>query len=337
MKFLLFIPLFALCFTAYGKETVDKVVASVNDEIILLSDLKSMDGRLKRIGSVDETLLLGEKIADLKSNPRKQLDFLVREKLVDSEVKRQSMTISDEQVTAEMNQLAKKNQMNDAEFSDYMSSQGYTVSQYKEVLRKRMERQRFFEKEIISKLRITDEDAYGVFQARFPKYRPSVGEYKIAQIFFSSRKGGEDEARLRAQAALEKLKAGESFESLANQLDETPGSNKDGVLGVFRSGEFSPALEKAVENLSINDTTPIVAGPTGFHIVKLLDKKTIRDPNFERVKEQIKSGLVQQNFERQLKNWFELKEADAQIKIFTDSAPRAAGEAAPAEAAPNKK
>ena len=119
-------------------------------------------------------------------------------------------------------------------------------------------------------------------------------------------------------AALKRMSSGESFETLANQLDETPGSNKDGVLGIFKSGEFLPDIEKAIGDLSINSTSEILKGPEGFHIVKLLDKKTVVDPNFLKAKESIKASLVQQNFERQLKNWFELKKLDANIKIYND-------------------
>jgi hypothetical protein len=44
------------------------------------------------------------------------------------------------------------------------------------------------------------------------------------------------------------------------------------------------------------------------------------DPEFLRVKENIKAGLIQQNFDRQLKNWFELKKLDANLKIYENAA-----------------
>lgn len=299
-----------------AKEVVDKVVASVNNEIILLSELKNMDLRLKKQGAIDETLLLGESLDSLKGDKKLQLNFLIREKLVESEIKRLNLSSSDEQINAELDLMAKKNQMTLADFSKYLNSQGYKLNEYKEVLKARTERQVFFEKEIVSKLRITDEDAYSVFLAKYPNSKQSISEFKISQLFFSNKKGGSKEAFARAQAAYKKLTSGESFETLANQLDETPGSNKDGVLGSFKSGEFLPEIEKAIESLSNNDTSDIVRGPSGFHIVKLLDKTTVQDSNFLRVKEAIKASLVQQNFERQLKNWFELKKLDAKIKIY---------------------
>jgi peptidyl-prolyl cis-trans isomerase SurA len=314
-----FVLLCFYCSITFSKEVVDKVKASVNNEIVLLSELKNMESRLKRAGAVDESLLLGKKPEDLKGNKRAQLDYLIRERLVESEVKRLNMSLTDEQVNAEVAQMAKKGQMTLPEFSKYMAGQGYTMEQYKEFLKTSAERQSFFEKEIVSKLRITDEDAFGVFQSKYPNYKPRIGEFKIAQIFFSVKKGGPSEALSRANSASEKISNGASFESIANQVDETIGANKDGVLGVFKSGEFLPQLESAIGNLAIGGVSGVLRGPNGYHIFKLLDKKTILDPNFAKVKENIKASLVRQNFERQLKNWFELKKLDANIKIYDDS------------------
>ncbi len=301
-----------------AKEVVDKVVATINSEIVLLSDVKNMQTRVKKQGSIDETLLLGENPEIIKTDKKAQLAFLIREKLVESEIKRLGMSASEEHINGEFAQMAKKNQMKPEEFEKFLETQGFKPEEYKTILKARFERQTFFEKEIVSKLRITDEDAYGVFQTKYPNYRPRVGEFKIAQIFFANKRGGGTGSLDRATSAFKRLSAGESFESLANQLDETPGSNKDGVLGVFKSGEFLPDIERAIGDLVVNTASGVLRGPDGYHIVKLLDKKTVVDPNFLKVKESIKASLVQQNFERQLKNWFELKKLEASIKIYND-------------------
>ena len=144
-------------------------------------------------------------------------------------------------------------------------------------------------------------------------YKPNVNEFKISQIFFSPKKGGPQGALDRATAVASRIQAGESFETLANQLNETPGANKDGFLGTFRSGEFMAEIERAVGNLSANEVSGVIKSPAGFHIVKVLSKKTTLDPNFVKVKEMIKASLVEKNFQRQLKNWFEVKKQDAYI------------------------
>ena len=308
-----------LCFslTAFAsKEVVDKTIATVNSEIILLSDLKKLQSRLTKPGAIDESLLLGEKIGTLKNNRSAQLQFLIREKLISAEIKRQGLSVSNERVDAEMNQMAKRGQMNRAEFITYLGKQGFTVDDYKEVLRNKLERQSFFETEIVSKLRITDEDAYGEYQVKNPKYQPNVNEFKIAQIFFDPKKTGAESALARAKNSLEKLKAGESFEAVANRDSEDISGNKDGYLGAFKTGEFNSEIERAVTGLAANEYTDIVKSKQGYHIFKLLSKKTTMDPQFLKYKEMIKASLIEKNFSRQLKNWFESKKQDAYIKNF---------------------
>lgn len=319
MKFVLSVCLFIGAQALSAKTLVDKIVASVGSEVVLYSELKKFPDRIDRVGGVDETLLLGEPLSSLKKNDGAQLAFLVREKIIESEIKRLGMSTSDAQLESEMAQMAKRGRMGSAEFVNYINSQGYSVDEYKKILKVRIERQSFFEREIISKLRITDEDAYSQYQTKNPNYKPSVGEFKIAQIFFNLKKGGAAEAEARAQAAYARIAKGESFETLANQVDETPGANPNGLLGSFKSGEFLPQIEKVIADLGVNEISPIVRGPGGYHIVKLLDKKTVLDPNFLRVKESIKAELVQKNFERQLKNWFEQKKLDANLKIYDNA------------------
>lgn len=296
-----------------AKELVNKILVVVNSETVLLSDLKKLQQRIQKPGAIDETLLLGEKIESLKNNRKTQIDFLIREKLVESEIKRQNFAVTDERVESEMNNLAKRGQMSRPDFNKYITRQGFTVDEYKEILKARIERQSFFESEIVSKLRITDEDAYGEFQSKNPNYKPNVNEFSIAQIFFSPKKGGGQAAFDRANAVFSRIQNGENFDTLANQLNETPGANRNGVLGTFRSGEFLPEIEKAIGSLVTNEVSGVIKSPAGFHIVKVLAKKTTLDPNFLKVKEMIKASLVEKNFQRQLKNWFEVKKQDAYI------------------------
>ncbi len=315
-KIISFLICFSFAMNVFAaKELVDKVIASINSEVILLSDLKKLQSRAGKAGAIDESLLLGEKAETLKSDKNAQLQFLIREKLISAEIKRQGLAVSNEKVEAEMQQLARRGQMTRPEFDKYILKQGLALDDYKEVLKNRIERQSFFESEIVSKLRITDEDAYGEYQTKNPNYKPNVNEFKIAQIFFDPKKTGAEAAYKRAKAALEKIKAGESFETVANR-DSEDGGNKDGVLGSFKTGEFNPEIERAVSTIAVNENTDIVKSKQGYHIFKLLSKKTTVDPQFLKYKEMIKSSLIEKNFARQLKNWFESKKQDAYIKIY---------------------
>lgn len=297
-------------------ELVDKIIATVGSEAVLQSDLAEMPSRLKKEGSIDETMLLEDKFEDLKSNRNTQLQYLIREKLVESEIKRQNLSFTEERVNEEMSDLAKRNRMNRSELESYIKKQGFSVVDYKKTLKARMERKNFFESEIVSKLRITDDDAYNEYKVRNPNYKPNANEFKVAMMFFNPRKGTPEDALKRAEAVYNKLQAGESFESLANKYNEDPNANPGGYLGQFKTGELNKEMEVAISNLDSGETSAIVRTSRGFQILKVLDKKVTQDPNFLRYKEQIKAGLVEKNFKRQLKNWFESKKQEAYIKIY---------------------
>lgn len=297
-------------------ELVDKIVATVGSEAVLQSDLNEIQSRLKKEGSIDETMLLDDRIEDLKSNRSSQLNYLVREKLVESEIKRQNLSFTDDRINEELNNLAKKNQMSRTELEAYLKKQGYNVADYKKTLKSNLERRSFFETEIIAKLRITDEDAYNEYKNRNPKYKPNVNQFKVSMIFFNPRKGTPEDALKRAEAVYKKLQSGESFENLANKYNEDPNANTGGYLGEFKTGELNPEMEKAIGNLDAGETTQVFRTSRGFQIMKVVEKKVIQDPTFLRYKEQIKASLVEKNFKRQLKNWFESKKQDAYIKLY---------------------
>jgi peptidyl-prolyl cis-trans isomerase SurA len=300
-----------------AKEVVNKVIAIVNSEPILQSELTHFPKRLKQEGGIDDSLVLDEApLNDLKTDSKKQLDYIVREKLIQSEVKKLNLSVSEDRINSEMNTLASRNQMSKTQLNALIKKQGYTPTEYRENLKNRLERQAFYEAEVISKLRITDEDAYNEFRLKNPKYIPSLNEYTLAQIFIPSKKIGEQAALEKADLMRKRISGGESFENVVNIYNEGSGAAKDGVLGTFKSGEFIREVEVEVNRLSEGEVSQPVKSKKGMHIIKVLNKKNSQDPQFLRIKDQIKSFLVEKNFKRQLKNWFESKKQESYIKIL---------------------
>lgn len=300
-----------------AKEVVNKIIAIVNSEPILQSDLSNFSKRLKQEGGIDDSLVLDEApINILKSDQKKQLDYIIREKLIESEVKKLNLSVSEEKVNNEMTALASRNHMTKSQLNDLIKKQGYTVSEYRNNLKNRLERQSFYESEVISKLRITDEDAYNEFRLKNPNYVPSLNEYTLAQILIPTKKIGEEAAMEKAMAMKKRMSGQETFESVANAYNEGSSAAKDGLLGTFKAGEFNREIESEIARLSEGEVSQPIKSKQGIHIIKVLNKKNSQDPQFAKIKDQIKSYLVEKNFKRQLKNWFESKKQDSYIKIL---------------------
>ncbi|AHZ85677.1 peptidylprolyl isomerase [Bdellovibrio bacteriovorus] len=308
--------LFALLVaTPSHAEIVEKTVAIVNSELVLESDFKDLVKRIPKQGMVDESLLFDKPATSLIGNRKAQLDYLINEKILQSEIKRLNLAVTNDRVESELKEMARKNQVSEAELAKVIQQQGVSMDDYRRFLKDSIEKRSLMDAEIISKLRISDEDALNEYLKTNPNNRPSIDEFSVSHIFFNPKKGGAEASIKRAETVLGKLRSGENFENLAQQFSEDPNFSTGGALGTFKSGEFLPEIEEAISSLKVNETTPIVKSRMGFHIVKLTGKKLTTDPKFERAKDKIKAQLLENSFKRQLKNWLQTKRDESFIRI----------------------
>ncbi|MDG0814916.1 peptidylprolyl isomerase [Bdellovibrio svalbardensis] len=308
--------LIVLMFSAPVKaEVVEKTLAVVNSEIVMESDLKLLQKRMTKPGMVDDALLMDKSVESLKGDRKAQLDYLINEKIIESEIKRLNLTITNDRVESEFKDMAKRNNVPESELENILKGQGISSAEYKVFLKEKIEKQSLMDQEIISKLRISDDDALNEYLKNNPNSRPSIDEFSVAHIFFSPKKGGPEAAYKRAETVLAKLRNGESFETLAEQYSEDPNFSSGGTLGTFKSGEFLPEIEAAISNLKVGETTGIVKSRLGYHIGKLTGKKLTTDPKFEKAKERIKAQLLETSFKRQLKFWLQNKRDESFVRI----------------------
>lgn len=296
-------------------ELVEKIVAIVNSEIVLDSDFKVLENKIKNSSMVDDSLIESGDVSTLSGNRKAKLDYLINEKILDSEVKRLNLNVTMERVQQEIKEMAKRNGISSEEVLSAVKAQGMPVADYQAFLKTRIERQSLLEAEIISKIRVTEEDAFSEFLKKNPHAKNSVAEYKIAHILFNPKKNGIQAAQERASEVVNKLKKGEKFEALAEQYSEDPDFTQGGLLGTFKAGDFSKEIEDAIKNIEVGEVTPVLKTKQGVHIFKVLEKKSTKDPKFEKEKGAITAALVERNFKRQLKIWLQSKRDESFIRI----------------------
>src|ERR1700735_1232987 len=102
---------FTFGFSAHAK-TVDHIVAIVNDQIITLSDAEGFKKNLTGGGMVDDALLQMTDPKKVASDRDALLDFMIDEKLLDSEVKKKGLEVTIERVEQEIRDLMTKRGIN---------------------------------------------------------------------------------------------------------------------------------------------------------------------------------------------------------------------------------
>ncbi len=296
-------------------DVVDRIVAVVNNEIVLQSDVSSFSKKLEKGEMVDDLLLFGEKIDSLKNSPQKRLNYLINEKILDSEIKRLNLTVTIERVEQEIRDIAKRNGVTRAEMMNAVKGQGMSVSDYQDFIRTRVERQSLIEQEITSKIRVSDEDVMAEYIRSNPASSAGSYEYTLAHILFNPRKGGPQAAKERAEKVLTRLRSGEAFETLAEQNSEDTDFVAGGLLGTFKTGEFNPQIESAVQKLDPSQVSEVVQTKSGVHIFKVLSKKIGMDAGFDKQKERIRSYLFEKAFQKHFKTWLDTKKEESFVRI----------------------
>jgi parvulin-like peptidyl-prolyl isomerase len=140
-----------------------------------------------------------------------------------------------------------------------------------------------FEKEIISKAKVSDQDAKDYYDKHKEEFVPTT-QIKASHILVKT----EDEAK----KVLERLKKGEKFADIAKAVSIDAGSAKNGGdLGYFSKGQMVPEFEKAAASLNVDDISVPVKTQFGYHIIKVTDKKKGAPIEFEKIKDMIVQKL----------------------------------------------
>ncbi len=108
-----------------------------------------------------------------------------------------------------------------------------------------------------------------------------------------------DAARSRAEAALQRVRNGESFAAVAKQVSEDPLSNSiGGDLGYMEQGGMEVPFDQAMFGLNVGDVSEPVQTSFGFHIIQLNDIRGSQGKTFDEVRQQVRDAYLQSEAER---------------------------------------
>ncbi len=302
--------------TAAFAETVERIVAIVNDEIITTSDLDKYAQRIKTGGMTDDLLIPDEATKQtLLKDREKLLQKMIDEKIIDSEVKKQNLSVPIERVEQEIRSVAKRNNLTRDQLRDAIRERGIEFSQYQDFIKTGLERQSLVEKAIASRIKISEDDVMAAYLQENGGADSQAFEYTLARIFFDSKKGGAPAAKLRAEQTLQRLRSGTPFDRLAAEVSEDPNFEQGGLFGVFKTGELNKSLESSVAKLNAGENTGVLATDGGFQILAVTKKRVIPDPRTEEARAKLRGVLYERAFKKQLQNWLDQLRAEAFIRI----------------------
>jgi len=251
-------------------QIIDKIVAQVGDEIIMLSDLQQ-----QKLSMIQESIEITDNTDALI------LEEVLYQKLLINQAQIDSLEVSDDRVNAEMEQRIRYFEEQIGGRDKLEEFYGKSVAQIKAefftTIKKRMLSE-MMEDKITENLVVTPKDVKTFF-AKLPKDSiPYINsKISVAQIVIypivtdtDNEKAYNKLNNFRTQIVEGKKR----FETIATLYSEDPGSRlKDGDLGWQTKGTMVPEFEAALFKLQRDDISPVIKTKFGYHIIQMLERK----------------------------------------------------------------
>lgn len=297
-------------------EVVERIVALVNNEVLTLSELEEAGARF--FHQVKESTLPSEREEKLKKAREEILNQLIENKLLEQEIKKRKVEVSDRDLDSAIEGIMKENRLTENEMKMALAKEGMTYSVYRRHIREDLGKMRLVNREIKSKIVLKEEDLRKIYQENRKEYADPL-EVKVQQIFLPVSPGATEEQiraiRKEAETLLKRVRAGEDFAQLARAHSRGPEANEGGVLGFFKEKELVPELEKAAFPLKVGEVSDLVQGPDGFHILRVLERKGGEPKPFAEVQNKIREAKLLEESEQKFKEWMKTLKDKAYIEI----------------------
>ncbi|MDH4083231.1 MAG: peptidyl-prolyl cis-trans isomerase [Nitrospira sp.] len=280
----------------------DRIVAIVNTELIMLSDVKhefkSEQERLSR------ELPGGNLAQQLKTAEYMALTKLIERKLQLQEAKTKRVEVSDLEVQQALAQMKQQDKSLDPTNPNDVQN-----------VRDQLILMRVADLHIRGNITVGDSEIKRYYQEHRERFA-FPEEYQLSQIIITPRSSdGLADALTKARRAMDDLKRGEKFEDVALQYSDGANSLHGGRLGLVRQGELWPVLEQAVARLVPGGISDIIESPEGVHIIRMDDRKPKQFRPYEDVRREIQELVYQQKSADMYESWLVDLKNKAYIEI----------------------
>lgn len=298
-------------------ETADRIAAIVNEEPITLSEIYS-------IGS--------EMIANFEGSTRagelEVLDQLIQRELVRQEIARLNMDVTQAELDAAMEDVAKSNGLSFAQLKQEIERTGMKFEQYRSEMKENLRQMKFNQLVLQPRIQVDeavlqelyrrmqasqpDEIVLGAIVLRNPAPLRSPAQVaeeqkvslKEAQLLLSSAQQQQGATLKSTLSSLTKATQSDvSFAEVAARFDEGGMGDQNHIMGTFVQGQLRADLDQAAFGLQAGEYSDPVFTESGVFVLHAIERRKKSPPAFVQVRPQLVEQLYAQRFEIELEQW----------------------------------
>ncbi len=253
---------------APASQPLDRIVAVVNDDVVLQSDLNDA------VRSVQQQYAgHAEQLPPMNVLQQQVLNRLILMRLQIQKAQDQGVTVSDADIDRAVAGVAQQNKLTPEQLRAEVERSGASFAAFRQQLGEQITVQRLHQSVVQSSVSVTDSEIDNLLSS--PSYK--AGEVHLAHIQISIPSGADAAAiqvsQAKAEQALAAIKGGMDFNAAAIRYSDAPDALDGGDLGWRRMDEVPAAFAETIESMKPGDVSPALRGPTGFHILKLIDQR----------------------------------------------------------------
>jgi peptidyl-prolyl cis-trans isomerase C len=270
--------------------------------------------RLARLGAQ----LSPAMIEQYKSRMRAQmLEGMILEQLLDEQVKKAGITVTDADVNDKITELHPRQGMSMDVFKSMLKAQGQDFEQVKQEIGKTVGYEKLIDSQLPSK-EVNESDILAAYELNKERYDVPE-QVQASHILIKPDTNNPDanqakaQAKAKAEKLLEQLKAGADFATLAKDNSDCPSAAMGGDLGLFTKGQMVQPFEDVAFALKPGELSDVVETQFGYHIIKVAQHKPAEVIPLEKVRPEIEKMVLDKKRAEFFKTYRDKLTAEATI------------------------
>lgn len=261
-----------LMVNAAWAQPMDRIIAVVNNEVLLESELVEME----------QTVRLQLRQRDAAMPPSDMLRKQVMERLILQKVQLQKaesigVRVGDDALNAALRQIAENNKITLREFRDVLAKDGYDFADFRDSIREEMIISRLRKSQVEDRVVVSDREV-DTYLATQSVQGGSETSYHLLHILISVPEAASPEQLQGAQDKLTKiqdlLSAGADFSEVASGYSDGQNALEGGDLGWRKKGELPSLFSDVVPSLEVGQVSKPLRSGSGYHLVIVKEKKS---------------------------------------------------------------
>ncbi|MFA6229610.1 MAG: peptidylprolyl isomerase [Rhodanobacter sp.] len=253
---------------AAASQPLDRIVAVVNDDVILQSDLDDAVHAVQQ-----QYASHTDQLPPMNVLQQQVLNRLILMRLQIQKAQDQGITVSSADIDQAVAGVAQQNKLTPDQLRAAVEQSGSSFAAFRQQLADQITVQRLHQSVVQSSVAVTDGEIDNLLSS--PTYKS--GEIHLGHIQISI-PGGADAAAIqaaqaKAEQAIAAIRGGMDFNAAAIRFSDAPDALDGGDLGWRKMDEIPAAFASTVESMKPGEVSSALRGPTGFHILKLIGER----------------------------------------------------------------